>query len=178
MATSSGMKETFYAPEPQESAEIFDFISAHTSAHTAKIGTQPDPHFYLSGSESGEQVELPQDIYKVLIAVVDAMQRGMAVTVTPHTMTLTTQQAAEILGISRPTLISLLDEGRIPFERPKNHRRLRLEDVMDYKESRRMEQYAALDRMGAVEDEDPQDIAERMRRARREAGKRRRAQPA
>lgn len=174
MTTSTVTKETFYAPEGRESAEIFDFLTAHV----AKTGAHPEPRFFLSGSESGDQIEIPKDIYEVLVKVVESMRQGLAVTITPRTMTLTTQQAAEMLGISRPTLISLLDEGRIPFERPKNHRRLRLEDVIAFKENRKMEQYEALSRMGDAEDEDPKIVAERMQQARKEAGRRRRASQA
>ena len=72
------------------------------------------------------------------------MSDGLAVTVAPRPMTLTTQQAADLLGITGPTVIKILDAGGIPFDRVGTHRRLRLLDVLDYRQRRRAAQYAAL----------------------------------
>lgn len=170
MRTSAAIKETFFAPEDPQTGEIFDFMEAHAG----KTGSRPEPQFFLSGSEPGDQVQLPHEIYEILVKAVEAMRKGMAVTITPSSMTLTTQQAAELLGITRPTLVKLLDDGRIPFEKPSTHRRVRLEDVVSYKETRKAEQYEALSALGTVDDEDPRVVAERMKKARQEAARRRR----
>ncbi len=61
-----------------------------------------------------------------------ALERGYAVTVVTHEATLTTQEAADVLGVSRPTLVRLLEQGRIPYDQPGRHRRLRLKDVLDF----------------------------------------------
>lgn len=171
MRTSAATKETFFAPEAPQTGEIFDFMEAHA----AKAGARPAPQFFLSGSEPGDQVQLPHEIYEILVKAVEAMRKGMAVTITPSSMTLTTQQAADLLGVTRPTLVKLLDEGKIPFEKPGTHRRVKLEDVVDYKEKRKAEQYEALSALGIVDDEDPQIAAHRMKKARQEAARRRRA---
>ncbi len=55
-----------------------------------------------------------------------------------------TQQAADLLGISRPTLIKLLEAGKIAFETPGRHRRIKLSDLLNYQSMRRSEQRAAL----------------------------------
>lgn len=83
----------------------------------------------------GEQVDLPKAVFDILKAVADAMQEGKAITVAPVSQQLTTQQAADFLGISRPTFVKLLEEGRIPFERPGagRHRKVRLDDVLNHK---------------------------------------------
>ena len=75
------------------------------------------------------------------------MAQGQAVIIAPVHQLLTTQQAADLLGISRPTFVKLLDEGKIPYERPGRHRRVRLVDVLDYRNHRSIQRRAALDRM-------------------------------
>lgn len=172
MSTNAATKETFFAPpEAQESGELYNFIEAHKK----KNGAAPKPQFFLSGATPGDQVELPSEIYEVLVKAVEAMRKGQAVSLTPRSMTLTTQQAAELLGVSRPTVVQLLDNGRIPFEKPGTHRRVKLVDVLEFKEIRKREQYSALDSLGAVEDENPELVIASMKEARAEAGRRRRA---
>jgi excisionase family DNA binding protein len=166
------MKETFFAPETPDAGEIYDFIEAHT----AKKGTPPRPQFFLSGSEPGDQVEIPHEIYQVLVKAVEAMRKGLAVTITPSSMTMTTQQAAELLGVTRPTVVRLLDTGKIPFEKPGTHRRVKLADVLAYKEAQKAERYDALASMGDIDDEPTEAATERMKEARKLAGRRRRGQ--
>jgi excisionase family DNA binding protein len=172
MSTSPApVKETFFAPEALKAGQIYDFMEAHTE----RTGAAPRPQFFLSGSAAGDQVEIPSEIYDVLVKAVEAMRKGLAVTITPSSMTLTTQQAAELLGVTRPTLVKLLDAGKIPFEKPATHRRVRLEDVLAFKNERKAEQHAALASLGAIDDEDPATLIEDLKYARAEAGRRRRA---
>ncbi|MBN1174338.1 MAG: helix-turn-helix domain-containing protein [Micromonosporaceae bacterium] len=100
----------------------------------------------VSGAE-GVAVVLPAAIREVLARTVAAMRAGRAIAVEPVAQRLTTQEAADLLGVSRPTLIKLLDQGEIPFERPGNHRRVRLMDVLDYQERCRMARGRALDEL-------------------------------
>lgn len=82
----------------------------------------------------GDSAILPSEICDALRTVVQALAQGMAVTITPHHQRVTTQKAAEILGVSRPTLVRMLNDGLIPFEQPGKHRRLLLRDVLEHKE--------------------------------------------
>ncbi|MFP5348050.1 MAG: helix-turn-helix domain-containing protein [Actinomycetes bacterium] len=70
----------------------------------------------------------------------EALRQGHAVTVCTHEATLTTQEAADVLGVSRPTVVRLLEHGQIPYEQPGRHRRVRLADVLEFQRSHR---YAA-----------------------------------
>src|SRR3546814_6595386 len=81
------------------------------------------------------------------------MAQGQAVTVAPVHQRLTTQEAADLLGISRPTVVKLLESGEIPFEQPGRHRRVRLADVLAYRERASAARRAALDRMVELADE-------------------------
>lgn len=82
----------------------------------------------------GATIELPAEVYEVLRDVIDAMASGHAIAVAPRDQQMTTQQAAELLGISRPTLVRLLTDGEIPYTQPGRHRRVRLADVLDYQQ--------------------------------------------
>jgi len=91
-------------------------------------------------------------------------------------MVLTTQQAADLLGVSRPTLIKLLDSDQIPYERIGTHRRIQLRDLLTYREQRRAAQYAALDAISAPidDEEDAATVLADLREARKVIAKRRR----
>lgn len=106
----------------------------------------------LTGPD-GERLELPAEVFEVLRDIVAAMAEGQAVTIVPVHQRLTTQEAADLLSISRPTLIKLLESGEIPFERPGRHRRLRLTDVLAYRDRRSTQHRQALDRMVEIADE-------------------------
>ncbi|HJP78745.1 MAG TPA: helix-turn-helix domain-containing protein [Pseudonocardiaceae bacterium] len=90
----------------------------------------------------------------MLREVVQAMSYGLAVTVAPHQTVVTTSEAAQMLGISRPTLVRLLEAGEIPFEQPGRHRRIRLADVLAYQARARRARAAHLDEMVRVSEED------------------------
>jgi excisionase family DNA binding protein len=81
------------------------------------------------------------------VEVAEAMRGGRAITVAPVSQRLTTSEAAEMLGISRPTLVKLLEDGEIPFEQPRRHRVLRLDDVLAFRARRRRQRRDALDEM-------------------------------
>lgn len=154
---SAGLREETYLPETEgRVAEIYDFLKAHERA-----GRQPaEPQYFLAGATAGDRVEVPAEVYRMLRHVVEALRQGLAVTVAPQTTTLTTQQAAELLGVSRPTVIKLLDRGDVPFERVGTHRRILLKDLLVYRERRRAEQYAALeDTAVSLDEEDDLEAA-------------------
>lgn len=97
----------------------------------------------------GQTVPLPLEAFRVLVSVAEAMREGKAITIAPIDQVLTTQEAADFLGISRPTLVKLLEAGEITFDRPAagRHRRVRLQDLMAYQERRRSMRRTALDNL-------------------------------
>lgn len=93
---------------------------------------------------AGDSIEIPPSAFEALRVVVDAMARGQTITLVPVGKELTSQQAAELLLVSRPHLIKLLDRGEIPFHRVGHHRRIRVEDVLAYRGRRSDERERAL----------------------------------
>src|SRR5450756_1291117 len=85
----------------------------------------------------GEQVPLPEEVYRVVVEVVEAMRAGKVITLVPHTQRLTTQEAADFLGVSRPTLVKILEDGKIPYDQPGRHRRLLFTDLLAYQQQQR-----------------------------------------
>ena len=127
----------------------------------------------------GQAVALPAQVSSVLSEVVRAMQQGKAISVAPVDQLLTTQEAADFLGISRPTLVKKLEDGSIAFERPSGgrHRRVRLVDLLQYRDRQLTERRKALRELMAeaqaagaydVDTADAADIAQILKNARKE----------
>ena len=85
----------------------------------------------------GEETVLPKEVYHVLVDVVSALSKGQAISLFPQNTRLTTREAADFLGVSRPTLIRLLEDGKISYEQPSRHRYVMLTDLITYRASRR-----------------------------------------
>lgn len=108
----------------------------------------------LTNSEDGTRHVLPDSVRDVLRKSLAAMVEHQAVTIAGSNTVLTTQDAAELLGISRPTLVQLLETEKIPYTKPNRHRRILLEDVLAYQRQLTQNRRRALDAMTAEAAED------------------------
>jgi excisionase family DNA binding protein len=99
---------------------------------------------------TGKTVALPPVVYQALRCLIEIMVAGQAVAIVPQTKYLSCQQAAELLGCSRPHLYTLLDQGILPCIKVGRHRRLQMTDVMTYKLGRSSEQHQALMDLAAL----------------------------
>lgn len=144
------VEHTVLPPErPERLGGVLAALASHRAGAPALVG--PD----------GERLELPPEVFEILREVVEALAQGLAITVAPHQMVLSTSEAADILGISRPTLVRMLESGEIPFEQPGRHRRVRMADVLAYRERVRRQRGAGLDRMvAAAEDAGLYDLTD------------------
>jgi excisionase family DNA binding protein len=143
MATA--LRERTILP-PSEGSDL-----SRLARRLAKI--EPPAQARLVGPD-GSTIDLPNELYKVLRDVVSALSQGLAISIAPHNTMLTTQEAADLLNISRPTLVRLLTDGEIPYTMRGRHRRIMLRDVLDYRERTRRERRRTLDQMVAEAEED------------------------
>ncbi|MGA7731408.1 MAG: helix-turn-helix domain-containing protein [Chloroflexia bacterium] len=84
----------------------------------------------------GEEIELPESLYNLLIQIVHDLSQGRNIALVRRDHMLTTQQAADILNVSRPYLVTLLERGEMLFTRVGKHRRINFDDLMKYKQQR------------------------------------------
>ena len=111
---------------------------------------EENPRYALVGPEG--EVELPREAHEILTQVVAGMRSGQAIVVTPQSLRLTTQQAADLLGVSRPTVVKFIESGELDCERNSNRRVLLLKDVMAFRAARRERQLAAIAATSADDD--------------------------
>jgi excisionase family DNA binding protein len=146
MAPGSQVLDNVIKPDPAESSATESLREELDQAF--EHGYRP-----VLMCPEGSHVELTESAFKALMFVVRGMSAGMTMTLVPSGKQLTTQQAAELLHVSRPHLIKLLDKGEIPFEKVGTHRRLRIEDLLDYRERRRAERREQLDELSRLSQE-------------------------
>lgn len=168
-ARNEPLHDETYLPG-EDAGEIIDFLSALRDR--GRQAAEPRPR--LTGPD-GRSVELPEPMFDVLLQVAAAMKAGLAVTVAPHHLTLSTQEAADLLRISRTTLVRLLENGVISFEKPSRHRKVRLDDLLEYRRRQRnaaelafADMVADTERLG-LHDVDPDEARAALKAARKKA---------
>lgn len=96
--------------------------------------------------ESGTDIIVPRKALELLQFILSSMAQGKAISLIPSDSEVTTQQAADMLNVSRPHLVKLLEQGALPFKKVGSHRRILLEDLLAYeaKQTKRREQQLQL----------------------------------
>jgi excisionase family DNA binding protein len=127
------------AKERRQATELFKALAGHPERLAVESAERP--------------VGLPPELASILATVVEVMARGGSVTIGSLPEELTTTVAAEQLGISRPTLMKMIQNGEIPAHLKGTHHRLKLSDVLAVKRARLERQRQAFDELRALEDE-------------------------
>lgn len=128
-----------------ETAELARASASELSRLLARRPATERARVQLDGTE----LVLPRHALALLRDLLAELAQGNAVTIVPTHAELTTQQAADVLNVSRPHLVKLLEEGVIPFTRVGTHRRIRYQDLMAYQLQREAESREAMDALAA-----------------------------
>ncbi|EKU98815.1 DNA-binding protein, excisionase family [Leptolyngbya sp. PCC 7375] len=140
---------TAYIPQnddAQLSKESSRILAAHVNGTT--------PNLKVVEQDGTEQtVSIPAAAYRLLVDVLTQMAQGNAVTLIPIHAELTTQEAADLLNVSRPYLIKQIESGAIPHHKVGRHRRIRFNDLMAYKQQVDEQSAKALDEMVALSED-------------------------
>ena len=107
--------------------ELAAYLRTHIDTQRIQIFDEKD---------EAHQIELPTTALRLLLDILAELAAGNAVQVVPVHAELTTQEAADLLNVSRPYLVSLLEAGELPFHKTGKHRRIRFSDLMAYKATR------------------------------------------
>jgi len=140
---------------PLPSAEEVALAKVGSQELSAVLESSGDiQHFKVMGKD-GEthSVQLPSSAVQLMIEVLTQLGQGNSVNITPIHAELTTQEAADLLNMSRPTFIKLLDEGSLPHTRSGNRRKVAFVDVMSYKQSLDEKRQGALDELSSLDQE-------------------------
>ncbi|PHQ78416.1 MAG: DNA-binding protein [Phycisphaera sp.] len=100
-----------------------------------------------------ETVEIPAVAAQLLVRILSEMAQGNAVTLIPIDAVLTTQRAADLLGVSRPFVVKEIEEDRLPAKKIGSHRRILAKDLMEYMRRQDAERQIALDELARLDQE-------------------------
>jgi excisionase family DNA binding protein len=104
------------------------------------------------GSDS-VRLEVPPATLRLLSQILALMARQQTFVLYPESSELTTKQAAEVLGVSRPFLIRVLEAGEIPYRKVGRHRRVLMKDVLSYKQTTQVKRQASMDELVSISEE-------------------------
>jgi len=103
--------------------------------------------------ETEEKIRIPISALKFLATILKEISRGNPISIVPIVTEITTQAAAEFLGCSRPHLVSLLEQGKIPFTKVGKHRRIKYEDIIKFKQEMKSMQRKKIQELMQMDEE-------------------------
>ena len=142
MTQTAFKKEAQHLPDQHE-AQLAEQSSRILDAYLQNNPTSP-VRLELA-DEAKTTVDIPPYALQLFVDVLTQMAEGNAVTLIPIHAELTTQQAADILNVSRPYLVQLLDQGEMPYRKVGTRRRIRADDLLHYKSATEAKRRQALD---------------------------------
>ena len=137
--------------KPSKKEQIAAMKSYNALAATLEELHSENPEIEIE--ETAEKIKIPLKALKLLAKILKATSQGQPISLVPIATEMTTQAAAELLGCSRPHFVKLLEEGNIPFTLVGRHRRVKFEDVMNYKKEMKSKQEKLLIEMMKSDEE-------------------------
>jgi len=139
MPTATTDKDPIVAPEEERDtiASIEEYLESKRGGTAKLVGPSKDG------------VPIPSALRRVLVAAARQLAEGNGVSIMPVMAEISTQQAADLLNVSRPFVVGLLDKGEIPFHKVGTHRRVRLRDLLAYRRRRDASRRAVIERLAA-----------------------------
>ncbi|WP_417736073.1 helix-turn-helix domain-containing protein [Rosistilla oblonga] len=133
----SVLDETFVPSET-------DIANAKEFSRAVARDIDPTSVITIQSTGDGRSIEVPKNVFDVLVKTLAIMAEGKAFSLIPVDKELTTQQAADILNVSRPFLSKVLDLGEIPHRKVGRNRRVKFRDLIEYKKNQEQSSKAAL----------------------------------
>jgi excisionase family DNA binding protein len=131
-----------------EEAKVFSrTLSKFASTDRAQLSIK-------GANGEADDIILPGHVLQILLDVLSEMSKGNAISLIPHHQEISTQEAAKLLNVSRPFLVGLLENGEIPFRKVGAHRRVKLTDVLEYKDQSDAKRLQALNELTALSQEE------------------------
>lgn len=142
-------------PTPLPSAQEAELARVSGRNLSVVLSSRAETQQFDFKDSKGEtrSVELPTSVVRLMVDVLAEIGQGNAVSIIPIHAELTTQEAADLLNVSRPYFVQLLEKKEIPFRKVNTHRRVRYEDVMAYKDRIDSDRRKALDELAALSQE-------------------------
>jgi len=142
---SSSLIERPVAPAPEETSLLREL-----DQYKPKNGSAKNQAMAKLIAPDGHELPLPASMYEVLRRAAHQLAAGLAVAIVPIGTKLSTQQTADLLGVSRPHVVKLLDSGEIPHTKTGKHRRVLLTDVLTYRDRLAARRSDALDELSKL----------------------------
>lgn len=138
-------------PETVAPTEADTRLAVESSPRLSRLAARRRQSLKVRVDPDDEAISIPMSAVRLLADILAQMAKGNAVTLIPVDAELTTQQAADLINVSRPFLIEQLEKGLIPFRKVGTHRRIVFRDLMAYKESTDRRRLQALEELGALD---------------------------
>jgi excisionase family DNA binding protein len=132
LGNNSTTMEALYKKTNREDQSIAEKSVPYLKLSSEKVRQNKAGGTQVKIMETGDLITIPRKALFLLTEILEKMAMGKSITIIPSDSNITTQQAADILNVSRPFVVKMLEKGDIPFNKVGTHRRIKLSDIISY----------------------------------------------